>query len=138
MAVPSILSPVVVTFTPPSDASRTVLRLLTVLGPLPVLLSTLRFQVPSELSAPKTPIAVIATPITNFAKMLCIVFFPSLPLLNFWEVAVGGQRCFARRWWGIKLADRSRQHSLSIQPRVRLYHDWESFYRGAANLGKIA
>src|SRR6266478_8993416 len=111
MGVPSILSPGVVTFTPPSDASRTVVSLLTVLGPLPVLLSVFRFHVPSELSAPKIPIAVIATPITNLAKMLCIVFFPSLLLLNFSEVAVWRSAVF----WIVaggkpELADRSRQH----------------------------
>src|SRR6266566_4655482 len=101
MGVPSIFSPVVVTFTPPSDASRTVVRLLTVLGPLPVLLSVFRFHVPSELSAPKIPIAVIATPITNFAKMLFIVFlFSFLVLVEF----LGGSclevsGVLARRWW---------------------------------------
>src|SRR5439155_7154355 len=120
MGVPSIFSPVAVTFTPPSDASRTVVRLLTVLGLLPFVLSMLRFHVPSELSTPNSPIVVIATPITNFAKMFCIVLFPSVLLLNFWEVAVGGQRRFSsfaplsHRWWDTKLADRSIQHSLSI------------------------
>ena len=63
MGVPSTFSPVLVTLTPPSDASRTVVRLLTVLGLLPLVLSKLRFHVPSELSAPNIPIAVIATAI---------------------------------------------------------------------------
>src|SRR5713226_2467402 len=88
MGVPSMFSPVVVTFTPPSDASRTVVRLLTVLGLLLLLFSMLRFHVPSELSAPKTPIAVIAIPITNLAKILRIVQFSLFTLLKFTDVAV--------------------------------------------------
>jgi hypothetical protein len=65
--------PVLVAFTPFSDASRVVVRLLTVAGPgLYVDFSKFNFQLPSELSAPNAPMAVIDAPMSSFAITLRI------------------------------------------------------------------
>src|ERR1022692_4076036 len=59
--VPSARSPVFVTFTPPLDASRTVVRLFNGNGAgVYVDLATFSFQVPMVLSAPKAATVVIA------------------------------------------------------------------------------
>src|ERR1035437_1201043 len=79
--VPSFISPVLVTFIPPSGvASRTSVWLLIGLVLVVLDLAALYFQVPAILSAPNIPMAVMATPIASFATMLRIVFlsFPTL------------------------------------------------------------
>ena len=58
---PFVRSPVVVTFTPPSDASLVMVRLFTGIGAgVYVDFATLSFQVPMVLSAPKAATVVIA------------------------------------------------------------------------------
>jgi hypothetical protein len=72
MGVPSIRSPVLVTFTPPGTASRTAVRLFTGQGGgVCLVFSILAFQVPRELSAPKAAAAeVIAKTIRAKLKIL--------------------------------------------------------------------
>src|SRR6266581_1333953 len=75
MGVPSCRSPVTVVLTPTSDASFTIVRLLTgfLLGVVDVDLATFLFQVPIELSAPYIAMVVIATPTISFAMIFRIV-----------------------------------------------------------------
>src|SRR5215472_14759337 len=132
MAVPSILSPVVVTFTPPSDASRTVVRLLIGFAvEVDLDLATFRFHVPSELSAPSIPMTVIATPIANRVKIFRIAL-PSLRSLKLsevavWRPAVLASSCSPQRIAGGTLTLAHRPDSISLnQSRCRSYHDWRS------------
>src|ERR1019366_8894773 len=114
--VPSARSPVFVTFTPPLDASRTVVRLFNGNGAGVYFdFSTLSFQVPIELSAPKAPMVVIARATSALVRIVRICKAP----LNF-----GGETWLSEiqwcpdtdpdldRWWKTrKNADRPKQHS---------------------------
>jgi hypothetical protein len=128
--VPSFLCPVLVDFTPPSDASRTIFMLVIGFesGGLDLDLATLRFQVPSELSAPNMPMAVIAVPITHLARILRIY----LLLLTFSKL-VGGS-CLEvsgalPRTFPYRSADRTLNWLIAPdsfpgnQSRRRSYHD---------------
>src|ERR1035437_1344736 len=118
-AVPSAISPVLVTFPPPSGvASRTSVWLLIGLAAVVLDLAALNFQVPAELSAPNIPMAVIAAPIAIFATMLRIVFL-SFPTLTSPRKLFGVQRRPGRphRWREKRpSADRPNSHPLD-QPR---------------------
>src|SRR5580658_1325405 len=72
MAVPSVRSPVLVTFTPPGTASRTAVTVFTGQGAgVYLVFSILTFQVPRELSAPKAAAAeLIAKTIRAKLKIL--------------------------------------------------------------------
>src|ERR1035437_1198298 len=108
-AVPSAISPVLVTFPPPSGvASRTSVWLLIGLAAVVLDLAALNFQVPAELSAPNIPMAVIATPIAIFATVLRIVFL-SFPTLTSPRKLSGVQRRPDRphRWWETQPSGRS-------------------------------
>src|ERR1035437_2269037 len=110
-AVPSAISPVLVTFPPPSGvASRTSVWLLIGLAAVVLDLAALNFQVPAELSAPNIPMAVIATPIAIFAPMLRIVFL-SFPTLTSPRKLSGVQRRpdGPHRWWETQPSGRSPQ-----------------------------
>ena len=75
IAVPSDRSPVVVCFTPPSATSRVTVRLLTGIGAGVYFdFSILSFQVPSELSAPKTTPVEIARTTSALRRRDRIVF----------------------------------------------------------------
>ena len=87
---PSLVDPTILfmagqpsVFTPPSDASRTIVMLVIgfVGAGLYLVFSMFRLQVPSELSAPKIPTAVIAIPTTRLVTMFVIVCSPRL---EFW------------------------------------------------------
>src|SRR6202022_863476 len=76
IGVPSDCSPVVLTFTPPSAASRALVRLLTGLGGgLNFDFARFSFQVPMLLSAAKAPSAVMATVMKSLDKMVLIFQF---------------------------------------------------------------
>jgi hypothetical protein len=74
MALPSVRSPVLVTFTPPGTASRTAVTPFTGQGAgVYLVFSILAFQVPRELSAPKAAaVEVIAKAISAKLKILRI------------------------------------------------------------------
>src|SRR5258708_27269204 len=75
IAVPSVRSPVVVCLTPPSDASLVMVRLLTGIGAGVYFdFSTLNFQVPSVLSAPKAATVVITKAMKALMRGLRILF----------------------------------------------------------------
>src|SRR4030081_1061639 len=80
IGVPSACSPVLVTVTPPFAASRIVVMLLIGIGAGVYFdLSMLSFQVPSELSAPRAAIAVIAKAMNALLRILPICQSP-IPL----------------------------------------------------------
>jgi hypothetical protein len=79
IAVPSVRSPVVVTFTPPDTASRTTVRLFTGQGAGVYLdAGMLTFHVPRELSASKAAnVVVIAKTTKARLNILRMVILPS-------------------------------------------------------------
>ena len=99
-------------------------------GGLDLDLATLRFQVPSELSAPNMPMAVIAVPITHLARILRIY----LPLFDFLkallEVAVWRSAVLCPVTFPYRSADRTLNWLIAPdsfpcnQSRRRSYHDW--------------
>jgi hypothetical protein len=80
MGVPSTFSPVVVTLIPPSDASRTVVKLLTVLGPLLLSLVHVTLPCPERIVGPKQSDS--GDRYTN--KQLCADVFHSF--LSFFDI----------------------------------------------------
>src|ERR1700726_4683547 len=89
MGVPSARSPVLVIFTPPSDASLVVVRLLTGAAGLNFDFSMFSFHVPRELSAANATMAAIAKLRISFVEMLRIRLPLSFCASSF-EICVGG------------------------------------------------
>src|ERR1700720_3045108 len=97
MGVPSARSPVLVIFTPPSDASLVVVKLLTGAAGLNFDFSMFSFHVPSELSAANAAMAAIVIPRMSFIEMLCIRFSFFLSVQAPFELYVRG--CLKSRAW---------------------------------------
>src|SRR3954451_22682285 len=72
----SFLTPDTVCLTPPAEGSFTRVKLVIgfEIGVLTFDLAMLRLQVPSELSAPNIPIAVMAVPIASLARIILRCF----------------------------------------------------------------
>src|SRR5579871_867535 len=116
-AVPSVLSPVLVTFTPPGASSRTDVRLFTGNGAGVYLdFVVLTFQVPMELSAPKAATAVIAK--TTRARLNGLRMFDSP-----FEIGLTCRKTpFVSQWcrfvavYGVRLVENATRRSPKQHP----------------------